>query len=175
MHVVLIVVAVIVVLVVVVVLVGYLLPKGHSASREATFPVSAERLFAVITTPADFPAWRSDVKRVEILPAEGGRAQHREFGSNGAIRFRELRSIPNRELVNEIADRDLPFGGRWTFVLTPAGAGSTTLRITEDGEIYNPVFRVVARFLIGYHKSLERYLADLGKRVGSSPPTTLRR
>jgi len=168
MHVVVIVVAVIVALVLIVVIVGSVLPKGHSASREATFPVSAERLFVVLTTPADFPAWRSDVKRVEILPPEGGRPRHREFGSNGAIRFNRVRSIPNRELVSEIADRNLPFGGRWTFALTPAAAGSTTLRITEDGEIYNPVFRFVARFIVGYHTSLERFLADLRKRVGDS-------
>ena len=168
MHVVLIVVAVVAAIIIVVVIIGALLPKGHSASREATFPVSAERLWTVLTTPADFPAWRSDVKRVEVLPPVNGLPQHREFGSNGAIRFAVVRQVPNRELATEIADKNLPFGGGWTFVLTPAGAGSTTLRITEDGEIYNPVFRFVARFLIGYHRSLERFLADLGKRVAAN-------
>lgn len=168
MHVVLIVAAVVVALIIAVVVIGALLPKGHTASREATFPVPAERLWAVLTNVNDFPAWRRDVTEVEIMPpVDGAIASHREVGSNGTIRYAIIRSVPNRELVTEIADKTLPFGGGWTFVLTPAGAGSTNLRITENGEIYNPLFRFVSRFILGYHQSLERYLADLGKRVRS--------
>lgn len=50
-------------------------------------------------------------------------------------------------------------------MLTPAADGGTTLRITEDGEIYNPVFRFVSRFFMGYDRTAKTYLADAGKKL----------
>ena len=46
------------------------------------------------------------------------------------------------------------------------GAGSA-VTITEDGEIRNPVFRLLARFLFGYHATAERFLVALGRRGGT--------
>ena len=40
------------------------------------------------------------------------------------------------------------------------------MRITEDGEIYNVIFRFVARFFFGYTASIEGYLRDLGHCFG---------
>ena len=42
-------------------------------------------------------------------------------------------------------------------------------RIAEDGEVYNPVFRFVSRFVIGLDTSLRKYHAALGKRLGEQP------
>jgi hypothetical protein len=44
----------------------------------------------------------------------------------------------------------------------------STLRITEDGEIRNPIFRFVARFFLGYTATMEAYLRDLGRRFGET-------
>ena len=38
--------------------------------------------------------------------------------------------------------------------------------ITEDGEVYNPVFRFMSRFIIGHAATLDQYLTALGKRLG---------
>ena len=46
--------------------------------------------------------------------------------------------------------------------LIPRG-DSTTLRITENGEVYNPVFRFVSRFVFGHSATIEKYLADVRK------------
>jgi hypothetical protein len=37
------------------------------------------------------------------------------------------------------------------------------LTITEEGEIYNPVFRFVSRFVIGYTATIDGYLARLAQ------------
>lgn len=154
-----------VVLVLVVVAVGYMLPVAHTASREKTLPASPETVFAIISTPGDFPKWRSDVKRVDILPAEGGKARFREHGSNGPILMEVREQLPGQRLVTRIADTQLAFGGTWTFELAPAGSG-TTLRITENGEVYNPFFRFMARFVFGHTATMEKYLADLETHLG---------
>jgi hypothetical protein len=81
--------------------------------------------------------------------------------------------VTDRRLVTRIADPSLPFGGGWTFDLIAAndatpGApnASTTLRITEDGEVYNPIFRFVSRFVMGHHATIDAYLRDVGTRLG---------
>ena len=39
--------------------------------------------------------------------------------------------------------------------------GKTKVTITENGEVYNPIFRFVSKFIIGYSATANRYLADL--------------
>ena len=154
------------VLVAVVVGIGFLLPVRHRASRQATFPASPDVIFAAITKVEDFPAWRSVVTKVDIIASAPAKPSWRETGSNGAIVFvAEQVSAPNT-LVTRIADRSLPFGGTWTYELTPA-AGGTTLRITEDGEVYNPIFRFMSRFVFGHTATIDTYLRDLGKKLSS--------
>jgi uncharacterized protein YndB with AHSA1/START domain len=149
-----------------VVVIGYLLPQNHSVSRERTFSASPETLFAQITNPAAYPEWRTGVTRVEILSPVNGLLSFRESGSDGDIVFVFETVQPGRRVVTRIADKSLPFGGSWTYELTPAGDG-TMLRITEDGEVYNPLFRFISRFILGHHKSIDRYLRDLERRVTS--------
>ena len=63
-----------------------------------------------------------------------------------------------------IAEKNLPFGGTWTIDIAPTGRQRGA--VTEDGEIYNPIFRFMARFFFGYTATIEGYLRDLGHRFG---------
>jgi hypothetical protein len=76
-----------------------------------------------------------------------------------------VESVPPQRLVSRIADERLPYGGTWTYELAPAGDG-TRLTITERGEIYNPVFRFVARFVMGHTATMNGVLRALGARHG---------
>jgi hypothetical protein len=40
------------------------------------------------------------------------------------------------------------------------------MRITEDGEVYNPVFRFVSKFVMGQTATLDAYLKAMGNAVG---------
>jgi hypothetical protein len=154
-----------------VLLIGLALPVRHRAGREATYPRPASDLFKAISTPSDFPSWRSGVTRVEMLPPSDGKTRFRETGKDGSITYEVERSLDQRELATRIADPSLPFGGTWTYSLIPKG-DSTTLRIVEDGEVYNPIFRFVSRFVIGHTATIDRYLQDLGKKFGQNSVRT---
>ena len=148
----------------VVLIVGWSLPVAHRASRSVVVRAVPESVFALISRPAEFPRWRTGVKSVEVLPSDGGQARYRETGKNGAILYSVDSAVPNSRLVTTIADKSLPFGGTWTYELVPTGE-STTLRITEDGEVYNPVFRFVSRFIMGHTATIDAYLADVQRRL----------
>ena len=71
-----------------------------------------------------------------------------------------LEKQPERRLVTRIADRNLPYSGLWIITLMPEGGG-TRVTITERGEVYNPFFRFVSRFVIGHTATIDQYLTDL--------------
>jgi uncharacterized protein YndB with AHSA1/START domain len=144
-------------------LVGSRLPKSHRASREQALAASPEAVWSAITDVEAFPSWRSDVRQVQRLPDRDGRPVWIEEGGSGKMTLAVERWEPSQVLVVRIADPDLPFGGTWTYEITPA-AGGTRLRITEDGEVYNPLFRFMARFIFGYEGTISAYMSALEKR-----------
>ncbi len=128
-------------LVVVMALIGLALPKGHVASRGATFAKPAAEVWRAMTELVARPS---------------------------KIRYEIVESRPHERLVNRIADDTLPFGGRWIFELAPDGGG-TRLTITEDGFVTNPVFRFLSRTVFSQTATLEKFLVDLGTHLGAPP------
>jgi uncharacterized protein YndB with AHSA1/START domain len=143
---------------------GWSLPIAHVATRQATLAATPEAVWETITDVGAFPSWRTDVKTVERV-GESGALTWIEHGRSGSLKLTVEASDPPRRLVTRIADPSLPFGGTWTYELAPA-AGGTVLTITEHGEIYNPIFRAMARFVFGYETTLASYLDALRKKVG---------
>jgi len=160
----LVVVAVLVGLVALMACVGWMLPAGHQASRSATLAAPLDRVFAIISDVARYAEWRKDVTKIELLPDDGRGLRFREHGSNGPIVFRIEQIDTPRRMMVRIDDPDQPFGGTWTYELSPDGAG-TSLTITEDGEVYNPIFRFMSHFFFSQTASMEAYLAALQQRM----------
>jgi hypothetical protein len=80
-----------------------------------------------------------------------------------------MESIPPQRLVTRIADAKLPYGGSWTFDIVPNG-NSCVLTVTENGEVYNPLFRFISRFVIGHTASLDAYVKSLNAKLASQIP-----
>ena len=73
-------------------------------------------------------------------------------------------------MTSRIADAKLPFGGSWTYEIAPGVTRDlTTLRITENGEVYNPVFRFVSKFVMGHSATIDKYLAAVATRYPRLP------
>lgn len=128
--------ALVVVVVLVPVIVGFMLPVAHVASREQHFDQSPEQLWPYVV--AEF---------------------HRSNDGN----YRIASQRPPSELVTEVAHPKF-FGGTWTYTLTPENGG-THLTIVEHGEVYNPVFRFLSKFVFGQQGSLAGFFSSLDKAV----------
>jgi uncharacterized protein YndB with AHSA1/START domain len=151
-------------LIVLVTVVGLVLPQSHVASRSARFAQPAPVVWAAITNVAEQPAWRSDVRSIEMRPGTDGRRAWIEHGASGAIPIAIVEATPPTRLVTTIDATDLAFGGTWTYELREE-QGATTLTITERGEVYNPIFRTLSRFVFGHSATIDKYLQDLGNRL----------
>ena len=162
-------IAVVVLIAAVVIIIGALLPKAHVVSRSARFRQPPAAVWEVITGP---PTWRPDVRAFEELPERDGHKVWLEVDNHGQkITFERVESSPPVSMVTRIADPKLPFVGSWSHQIAPADGGGSLLTITENGEVYNPIFRFVSRFIIGHSASIEKYLTALGNKFGD--PVTI--
>jgi hypothetical protein len=144
--------------------VGAMLPVKHRASRRARFRQTPQAIYAVVAGPPD---WRPEVKATGPLPDANGRRRWWEQDSHGEkITYELVESSSPARFVTRIADEKLPFGGTWTIEIEPVSAGESEVRVTEDGEVYNMIFRFVSRFILGYYGSIESYLQNLGAKFG---------
>jgi hypothetical protein len=118
----------------IVALVGLLLPVNHEASRSAEFNKPAEAVWDLIADPSGY----------------------REWWQGSEVRTVVVESVPPSRLVTKIVD-ETQFGGSWTFEIMPMPTGSR-LTITERGEIYNVVFRTLAKYVFGYTGTMDSFL-----------------
>ncbi|MSO48439.1 MAG: hypothetical protein EXQ49_00825 [Acidobacteria bacterium] len=156
--------AVVVGLVGLVALIGWMLPVGHRATRSALIDAPLTSVFDAVRQVDQYPSWRTGVAAVQVLPDDGRGRRFREDGSNGPIVFRIELSVAPSRFLTRIDDPDQPFGGTWTYELAAEGAG-TRLTITEDGEVYNPIFRFLSRYVFSQTATTEQYLADAQKHL----------
>jgi len=149
----------------VIALIGWSLPVAHHASRTVTLTADPARVFDAVAGFARYPEWQASTSRVEVSGAPGVGQVVRTHGRMGDIPYRVEVFEPPRRLVMRI-EAGLAFGGTWTYDMEPAAGGGSTLTITEDGEIYNVIFRCLARYVFGYHATMDAYLQDLGRHLG---------
>lgn len=125
----------------VVVIIGYLLPVGHVASRSADFNKSPETVHALIADVKNYSRWWPE-NEVNVAVVE---------------------NVPPARFVTRIVG-ETSFGGTWTMAIAPTPNGSR-LTITERGDIYNPIFRTLARFVFGHARTMESCLAAARKKL----------
>jgi hypothetical protein len=147
---------------------GLLFPKAHVAARAAIIHHPPEELWKALESVEASSAWRPDVVKVERLADRYGNLTWRETDRRGrGITYEATESIAPRRQVRQIIERNLPFGGNWVIEIEPVPGGSR-VKITEHGEIYNPIFRVLARCVVGYTRSMDDFLRNLGRRFGDT-------
>ena len=152
--------AVLAVLILAAVCIGMLLPQSHVVARSMHVNQRPEVVYTAISNLKNAPAWRKDIEAVDEVKGDSGETLYREKSKHGVLSYRIARNDVPTKFVTTIAERDAPFSGSWIFDLAEENGG-TRITITERGEVYSPVFRFVARFIFGYHKTMEIYLADL--------------
>ena len=121
--------------------IGYFLPVNHEASRSAEFNKPPEVVYLLVADLKNYRAWWPDnetnVEVVESVP-------------------------PSRVVTRIVGETD--FGGTWTMEIQPTATGAR-LTITERGEIYNPIFRTLARFVFGHTSTMENCLAAAARKL----------
>jgi hypothetical protein len=114
---------------------GAALPTAHVASRSRRLSARPDIVWGLINDPVATKGWGGDAK-TEVVEQDAPRL-----------------------LVTKIVGQSA-YGGTWTFEIAPDGHEASTVTITERGEVYNPLFRLVSR-VIGPTRTIDGYLAKL--------------
>ena len=148
-------------------LIGVFLPKGHRATLSLVTDASAERVWELVSDFQKAPEWRAELLRVERLADQDGKVVWKEVRRDrwGMALKVEEQIAPTRQ-VTRIADASAPFGGTWTYEIMREGS-TTRIRITEDGEIYNPAFRFMSKFM-DQSATIRAYLKALAAKLGGT-------
>ena len=159
-------VGVLVLVVAVVALSGSQLPKSHTASRSMLLHQSRPNVYAVIRDFKSASSWRSEVKSTDVTEKPGEKLRFVEHGSDD-VNYELVEDIPNQRMVTRILNTNLGYSGRWTYELTDEN-GATRVRITEDGEVSNVIFRFMSRYVFGHTSTMDSYLTALAKKFGET-------
>jgi uncharacterized protein YndB with AHSA1/START domain len=155
-------------LVVLIAIVGAMLPRDHVASMTTTISASPDKVWGALIDVGNYPTWRPDLQRVEVVSQPPAPLSWREHSRQGAMTLAVESFEPPRRMVARIADKDLPFGGAWEYVIAPDSAdrAKTRVTITERGYVSNPIFRFVSHFVMGHYSTLDSYLRALSRKFG---------
>jgi uncharacterized protein (DUF58 family) len=148
-------------LILIISVIGYFLPVSHIAKSTAELHSNPLQVWQTVTNVKEYSHWRKNVKKVEIL----GQNAWREMDTHGKmIEYNmEVQEIGTK-LKTKIVSKGLPFGGYWDFRFNNKD-DTTEVTITEFGEVYNPIFRFVSRFIMGHTATINSYLSDLKAKL----------
>ena len=158
--------AVLVGLIAVVFVCGMLLPANHVASRSIHLDQPREEVWLTLSDFEHYASWAPMVTGTKRLPNENGHPVWQLEGKWAMPMALDVVETP-RQLVTRIADPKLPFGGTWTWDLSPENGG-TRVTVTERGVIRSAFFRLMSRFVLGYNATMDSYLNALAKHFGES-------
>jgi hypothetical protein len=137
--------AAVVAIVAIVMIVGARLPREHRASRTLRVSRAPADVWPVVTRLAGASSVPVDI----------------------------LESQPPHRLVTRIKATERQFGGTWTVAIAgQAAPPASTVTITEDGWVANPIFRFMSRYVIGHHATMDALLTGVAKEFGTSPELT---
>jgi hypothetical protein len=146
--------------------IGTRVPLAHSASVTVEIARPPEAVWRLVRDIEGSAGWRPNVEKVERLPDRDGRPVFREWTDFGPLDYALEADEPPRRMVTRVLDHP-DFGGTWTWTIEPHAAGST-LTIREDGEIQSPLFRFLARYVLGYDSTLRSYASALEAELASA-------
>lgn len=145
---------------------GRSLPVAHVAARSERFDAPRDTVWRIITDVGAYASWRKDITSVDVLPSVNGLPSWREVAGRDRVEYVAQEMVEPERFVVRIATTGLPYGGVWRYELF-TDEGGTRLLITEEGEVYNPIFRFMMKYVFGETSTIEKYLAALGRRLAA--------
>jgi hypothetical protein len=153
---------ILIVFIAIIYLIGSLMDVKHVASIKREFKkISADEILSVITNYKEYASWRSGLKELTVDSVN----HWTEKNSHGdKVSYRLEMGDEKGKLITRILNKDLAYGGFWEFTSIDDGC---SIKIVENGEVYNPLFRFMAKYIFGHETTLKNYMNDLEEKLNS--------
>ncbi|GII94413.1 SRPBCC family protein [Sinosporangium siamense] len=157
--------ALVVVLVTIGTLLGRRLPVGHRTTTRVRLRRKPAAVWKVLANMEAYPAWRPELSQVEKLPDENGKPRWRQHEGGDKTTYELVEAASPHRLVFRVTGGRRSYGGSQAYEITRSPTGCT-VTLTEHGEVYNPVLRLLYRHLVGHGTTARRTLKALAARFG---------
>lgn len=147
---------------------GSFIDREHRAASRIMLNQPIDTVWAIVRNLGALRGTWPEMTRAERLePDPQGRERWRETVDGFELRLVVAEAAPPSRLVTEVESAPgAAFGGRWVYQLDRSHGG-TVVTVAEEGWIGPPPFRIMSR-VMGYHGSIDQYLAALARHFGES-------
>lgn len=147
---------------------GRSMPRDHKSSSMITLVAQPDSVYGMARDFAKTPTWWSDVNSVKRITGRKRESWEQDMKGTGPVRLEVTSFIDGQRLVTTILNDDQQdWGGKWTYEFKREG-GVTEVRITEEGWVDPPLYRVLMKVRGGPHRSLDSYLRSLAAHFGET-------
>lgn len=149
-------------LVLVVVLMGTLLPRIRTETKQCILNAPVDAVFAIVTNNQEWQ-YRSSLDDLEIIRTQGNIEEWEETTNGVTIRFRTLEKRPHSFYSFEMDSR--MFTGEWQATFELVEGGKTLFTATEKIEYKNLFYRLVGYAFMDLNKFMTTYQEELTARI----------
>ena len=148
--------------VLVIVIIGALLPRIRTETKQCILNASVDVVFAIVTNNQDWH-YRSSLDNLEIIRTQGDIEEWEEIANGVTIRFKTLEKRPHSFYSFEMDSKI--FTGEWQATFEPEEGGKTLFTATEKIEYKNLIYRLVGYAFMDLNKFMTTYQEELTARI----------
>lgn len=149
-------------LVLVVVLIGTLLPRTRTETKQCILNAPVDVVFAIVTNNQEWH-YRSSLDDLDIIRTEGDIEEWEETANSVIIRLKTLEKRPHSFYSFEMDSKI--FTGKWQAIFEPMEGGKTLFTATEKIEYKNLFYRLVGYAFMDLNKFMTTYQEELRIRL----------
>lgn len=146
----------------VVVLIGILLPRTRTETKQCILNAPVDAVFAIVTNNQEWH-YRSSLDDLEIIRTQGGIEEWEETANGATIRFKTLEKRPHSFYSFEMDSK--MFTGEWQATFKPMEGGKTLFTAIEKIEYKNLFYRLVGYAFMDLNKFMTTYQEELTARI----------
>ncbi len=147
-------------------LAGILVGPHYSVKASLQVEATPEAIWKALNAVENYPNWRPDVTLVEMAGMKPDMKWKEYDGKGRLANYTNTGSVLPGKWVSQMTSGVSAMHASRTLLIVALEAGGTLIEATEEGDISNPIERFRYRFQIGYSVALQKFLADLRKRLG---------
>ncbi|MDO4783230.1 MAG: SRPBCC family protein [Capnocytophaga felis] len=144
------------------VLIGTLLPRIRTETKQCILNASVDVVFSIVTNNQDWH-YRSSLDDLKIIRTQGDIEEWEEIANGVTIRFKTLDKRPHSFYRFEMDSK--MFTGEWQATFEPIEGGKTLFSATEKIEYKNLFYRLVGYTFMDLNKFMTTYQEELTARI----------
>ena len=138
------------------------LPETNKFTIQKTYEQPIELVWQGVANYEVMAKWDSNTKSITKIDSQNGHEVWHWVDADD--KYMDLEVIQSKEPylhISKIIASDYPFTGSWTFEIAKIDDNKTLVKLTEEGTVPKPFWRLVIKHIIGEDTGAKQFLSEL--------------